>query len=62
MIVHENEGKKVLGDLEGKLTELKTIDIVERVPQQKSVMPEKLADRLTVQEFRDLLAYLATLQ
>ena len=32
MIVHENEGRTVIGDLEGKATELKTIDIVERVP------------------------------
>src|SRR6185437_581366 len=37
MIVHENEGKTVIGDAEGKLTELKTIDIVSRVAQQKSV-------------------------
>jgi len=42
MIVHENEGKTVVGDAEGKLTELKTIDIVQRVPQTKSVMPDKL--------------------
>ncbi|MEX1228845.1 MAG: PVC-type heme-binding CxxCH protein [Planctomycetaceae bacterium] len=58
MIVHENEGKTVLGDAEGKLMELETIDVVERTPQKVSVMPEKLIDRLTVQEVRDLVAFL----
>jgi putative heme-binding domain-containing protein len=58
MIVHENEGLTVLGDQEGKTDELKTIDIIERRPQRISVMPEKLVDRMTVQEFRDLMAFL----
>lgn len=62
MIVHENEGQTIIGDTEGKLTELKTIDIVQRVPQKASVMPEKLAERMTRQEFRDLLAFLETLK
>jgi putative membrane-bound dehydrogenase-like protein len=62
MIVHENEGKTVLGDLEGKLIELKTADVEERVPQKTSVMPEKLADRMTVQEFIDLTAFLQSLK
>lgn len=58
MIVHENEGKTILGDAEGKLIELDTIDIVERTPQQMSVMPEKLIEKLTVQELRDIVAFL----
>ncbi len=58
MIVHENEGKTLIGDTEGKLTELATIDITERVAQKVSVMPEKLIDKLTVQELRDLVAFL----
>ncbi|MBI3865199.1 MAG: HEAT repeat domain-containing protein, partial [Planctomycetia bacterium] len=62
MIVHENEGKTIVGDAEGKLTELKTIDIVQRVPQAKSVMPDKLTDLMTLQEFRDLIAYLESLK
>jgi putative heme-binding domain-containing protein len=61
MIVHENEGRTVLGDAEGKTVELATIDIDQRTPQQASVMPEKLHERMTVQEFRDLLAYLESL-
>ncbi|HEY3965257.1 MAG TPA: PVC-type heme-binding CxxCH protein [Planctomycetaceae bacterium] len=62
MIVHENEGKTTIGDADGKLTELKTIDIVQRVPQVKSVMPEKLPDLMTLHEFRDLLAFLESLK
>ena len=58
MVVHENEGKTIVGDAEGKLIELKTIDIVVRVPQKISVMPDKLAERMTLQELRDLIAFL----
>jgi hypothetical protein len=62
MIVHENEGKTILGDAEGKTTEIKTHDVVNRVPQKVSVMPEKLAERMTSREFRDLLTYLEGLK
>lgn len=58
MIVHENEGKTIVGNSEGQTVELKTADIAERVPQRISVMPEKLTDRLTLQELRDLIAFL----
>jgi putative membrane-bound dehydrogenase-like protein len=62
MIVHENEGKTILGDTDGKTTELKTHEIEERRPVKTSVMPEKLTDRMTIQEWRDLLAYLQSLR
>ena len=58
MIVHENEGKTVLGDAEGKTVTLPTAEIVERIPQKTSVMPAQLYDRMTLQEVRDMLAYL----
>jgi putative heme-binding domain-containing protein len=58
MIVHENEGKTIVGNNEGQTVELKTADIEERIPQRVSVMPDKLVDRLTLQELRDLIAYL----
>jgi len=58
MIVHENEGKTVLGDAEGKTVTLPTAEIVERIPQKTSVMPSQLYDRMTLQEVRDVLAYL----
>lgn len=62
MIVHENEGTTVLGDSSGKTTTVKTADVEERVPQKTSVMPEKLAERMTRDEFLDLLAFLASLR
>lgn len=58
MIVHENEGKTVVGNSDGATVELKTSDIAERVPQRLSVMPEKLYERMTLQELRDVIAFL----
>lgn len=58
MIVHENEGKTVVGNSEGQTVDLKTADIEERTPQRVSVMPDKLTDRMTLQELRDLIAFL----
>ncbi|AMV21399.1 PVC-type heme-binding CxxCH protein [Planctomyces sp. SH-PL14] len=62
MIVHENEGTTVLGDSTGKTTTVKTADVEERVPQKTSVMPEKLAERMTRREFLDLIAFLESLR
>lgn len=61
MIVHENKGTTVLGTVEGELIELQTIDIDLRTPQRTSVMPDRLEERMTVEEFRDLLAFLQSL-
>jgi putative heme-binding domain-containing protein len=61
LIVHENEGQTTIGDAEGRTITIPTLDIVERVPQRVSIMPEKLHERLTVGEFRDLLAFLESL-
>ncbi len=58
MIVHENEGKTIVGNSEGQTIEFKTADIEERTPQRTSVMPDKLADRMTLKELRDLIAFL----
>lgn len=62
MIVHENEGTTILGDSAGKMTTVKTADVEERVPQKTSVMPEKLAERMTRDEFLDLIAFLESLR
>ena len=48
----------VTGTLDRQTIDLKTADIEERVPQRISVMPDKLADRMTLQELRDLIAFL----
>lgn len=62
MIVFENKGETTLGSSDGKLVTIPTIDIDTRTPQPVSVMPEKLEDRLTVVEFRDLLEFLGSLK
>ncbi|MCA8999399.1 MAG: c-type cytochrome, partial [Planctomycetaceae bacterium] len=62
MIVHENKGVTILGQPDGTTVTLDTIDIEVRSPQRTSVMPEKLEERMTVAEFRDLLEYLQSLE
>ncbi len=58
MIVFENEGKTTLGNAEGKTIELPTLEVETRTPSKTSVMPEKLVEKLTRQEWVDLLAFL----
>ena len=45
-------------DSSGYELALKPQDISERVQSGKSIMPDGLAGTMTLQEFRDLLAYL----
>jgi putative heme-binding domain-containing protein len=52
------EGAIVLGDAEGRLIAIKDHEISERKPQPTSIMPDNLAQSMTIQEFRDLLAFL----
>jgi hypothetical protein len=47
-------------DTKGKQFKLITRDIVDSRPVASSIMPEGLADLLTDQELRDLLAYLVS--
>ena len=61
LIVHENEGQTTIGDPEGRTVTIPTLDIVQRVPQRTSTMPDKLHELMTAAEFRDLLAYLESL-
>ncbi len=53
------EGELVFGDSQGRRIAVKSDDIAERKPQTTSIMPEDLVSTMTVQEFRDLLAFLA---
>ncbi|REK17182.1 MAG: hypothetical protein DWQ37_06855 [Planctomycetota bacterium] len=58
-LVHEERtGEQTYADPSGKLLELAPEVIAERVPAGISVMPEGLPGQLTLQEFRDLVAYL----
>jgi putative heme-binding domain-containing protein len=46
-------------DPQGKRFQVRTTEIVESRPAPQSIMPAGMVDRLTDQELRDLLAYLA---
>lgn len=52
------DGAQTYADAEGRLFALRPDEIEQRQPQQKSIMPDDLAGTLTLQEFRDLLAFL----
>ena len=63
MILGDTRDKKQrIGTPEGTIVTLPTGQIELRTAQRKSVMPDKLIDRLTMTEFRDLLAFLETLK
>ena len=62
VILAEDAGGITLADQKGQLIRIAADDIAERAAQKVSLMPEKLADQMTVQEFRDLLAYLEKLK
>ncbi len=52
------EGKLSFADAEGRLIDVKPPEIEERKPQSTSIMPDNVAQALTAQEFRDLVAFL----
>ncbi len=59
MIVKElATGEQTYADSKGELLELKPSEIESRRAQSTSIMPDGLAQQLTVREFRDLLAFL----
>jgi putative membrane-bound dehydrogenase-like protein len=49
----------VFADSQGRRISIKYDDIAERKPQATSIMPADLARAMTIQEFRDLLSFLA---
>ena len=48
----------VFADAQGRLITVKMDQIAERKPQTTSIMPDNLAQTMTLQEFRDLVAFL----
>ena len=59
MIVDEDfSGRVTLADAQARLTVVPQQTIDEREPQTNSIMPDKLPEQMTPQEFRDLLAFL----
>ena len=63
IIVQETrEGLIMIGTTEGKTVTLPVDQVEERTAQKTSIMPEKLIERMTVGEIRDVLAFLETLK
>ena len=62
MIVHENEGKIIIGRADGTTETLNSSDLASRSPTTGSVMPAGLADRMTRGEFRAVINYLQSLK
>ena len=62
VVEEDREGRLVIGTTEGKLHAFEAADVEERHLQSTSIMPERLVDSLTIGEFRDLVAFLATLK
>ena len=52
------DGTLVFADSEGRRIGVKREEIAERKPQETSIMPEDVARTMTMQELRDLLAFL----
>jgi putative heme-binding domain-containing protein len=53
------DGALVFGDSEGRRIAVKPDEIAERKLQKSSIMPEDLVNTMTVQEMRDLIAFLS---
>jgi putative membrane-bound dehydrogenase-like protein len=58
MLVKTDRDEYTWLDAKGDLFKVNTRDVVESRPDPKSIMPDGLADLLTDQELRDLMAYL----
>jgi putative membrane-bound dehydrogenase-like protein len=59
-IFHKDDGKmRLFYDGRGEIISIKVPDIEEMMPSKASIMPENLGDAMTLQEFRDLIAFLS---
>ena len=59
---HDNKDRHSYADTNGKVQQIPIREIARRLPMKKSIMPDGLIANLTLQEFRDLLAYLRASQ
>jgi len=55
-------GEIILIDAQGKQTKVKNVTIDERQASKVSIMPDKLVEKLTRQDFRDLIEFLSGLK
>jgi putative membrane-bound dehydrogenase-like protein len=60
--VKESADDVQLRDITGKVTVIKKTTITKRIPMQGSIMPDGLAEPMTLDDFGSLLAYLTTLK
>ena len=59
VLVNESpDGTQSFADADGRLIVVKSSEIEDKKPQTVSIMPENLPQTLTLQEFRDLVAFL----
>ena len=58
LVSESPDGTLTFADADGRLKTVNSSDIEERKPQPTSIMPDNLAQSLTLQEFRDLTAFL----
>ena len=62
VIVYENRDRLTIEDAAGKQTNLANTEVELRTPRKTSLMPEKLIERMSISEVRDLLAFLESLK
>jgi putative membrane-bound dehydrogenase-like protein len=58
LLVESQDGKQSYADEQGRIITVPASEVENRKPQATSIMPENVAQTLTVQEFRDLVAFL----
>ena len=62
VIVYENRDRLTIEDAAGKQANLANTEVEQRTPRKTSLMPEKLIERMSISELRDLLAFLESLK
>lgn len=62
ILQQDPRGVVLVGDSQGKTTELNVDDIEQRKAQDRSIMPDNIVDRMTRAEFQDLITFLLELK
>ena len=62
LLRRNSQNNITLADAQGRIHKVSGKDVDELLPMKKSLMPDGLPERMTEQEFRDLLAFLQSLR
>ena len=62
LLRRNSQNNITLADAQGRIHQVSGKDVDELLPMKKSLMPDGLPERMTEQEFRDLLAFLQSLR